>query len=276
MKVIDAHQHCWKYDIEKHSWITDEMSILKKDYLGENLKTVFDKNEIAGSIAVQADQSEEETEFLLALAEQNDCIKGVVGWVDLRSSTIKERLEYFSTFPKLKGFRHVVQDEPDPNFMLGEAFQRGIAALEEFGFTYDILIFPTQLEAALQLVEKFPEQSFVIDHMAKPVIKKAQISFWEKYITAIAEKENVYCKVSGMVTEADWEKWTYQDFVPYMDIVFNAFGPKRIMFGSDFPVCLLAGSYTNVKGIVAQYLQKYSEEEQADVWSGNACRFYKI
>jgi len=276
MKIIDAHQHFWQYDEKKHSWISDEMAVLKKDFLADTLQAVFNKNEVAGSIAVQADQSEEETEFLLKLAAENDFIKGVVGWVDLRSPNIKERLSYFSDFPKLKGFRHVVQDEPDPNFMLGEAFLQGISALKPFNFTYDILIFPKQLEAAVQLVQKFPDQLFVIDHIAKPDIKKAERSYWENHMQAIAKHPNVFCKVSGMVTEADWKNWNYSDFVPYLDIVFEAFGTDKIMFGSDFPVCLLAGSYNNVKGIIDQYLKKFSIEEQEKIWSGNALRFYNI
>jgi len=276
MKIIDAHQHFWKYDAEQHSWISEEMAVLKTDFLAEALRKELEQNGVEGSIAVQADQSETETEFLLDLAAKNDFIKGVVGWVNLRAANIEQRLAHFSNFPKLKGFRHVVQDEPDDNFMLGEAFQNGIAALKKHNFTYDILIFPTQLQAALQLVKNFPNQPFVIDHIAKPTIKTGKIDAWANGINAIAKQENVYCKISGMVTEADWENWNYSDFVPYLDVVFDAFGTDRIMFGSDFPVCLLAGSYANVKGIVHQYLQKYSEEEQAKVWSGNALKFYKI
>ncbi|MEM6963873.1 MAG: amidohydrolase family protein [Bacteroidota bacterium] len=276
MRIIDAHQHFWKYDPHKHEWINDEMSVLKKDFLGEDLRSVFQQNDIAGSIAVQADQSEEETHFLIELASQHDYIKGVVGWIDLRSPTVSERLQYFSQFPIVKGFRHVVQDEPDVNFMLGEAFQNGIAALQAHGFTYDILIFPSQLEAALQLVRNFPQQPFVIDHIAKPSIKKGSITPWAKYITAIAEHKNVYCKVSGMVTEADWQQWNYKDFVPYLDVVFGAFGTERILYGSDYPVCLLAASYKNVKGILHQYLQGFSKEDQDNIWYKNAMRFYRF
>ena len=276
MKIIDAHQHCWKYNATRHYWISDQMSVLKKDFLAKELAEEFEKNGVTGSIAVQADQSEDETNFLLQLANENDFIKGVVGWVDLRSPSIEERLQYYSTFPKLKGFRHVVQDEPDVNFMLGAAFQNGIAALGEFGFTYDILIYPKQLEAALQLVKKFPHQAFVIDHIAKPYIKKGEVSNWQKYIKAISEHKNVFCKVSGMVTEANWTTWKYEDFVAYLDVVFESFGTERIMFGSDFPVCLLAATYGEVKGIIEKYLQKFSAAEQRQVWSENAMRFYKI
>jgi len=276
MMIIDSHQHFWQYDAQKHSWINDEMAVLKKDFLAEELWTEFSQNDIAGSIAVQADQSEEETNFLLDLAAKNDFIKGIVGWVDLRSPQIDERLAHYAKFPKLKGFRHVVQDEPDVNFMLGEAFQNGISALKKYNFTYDILIFPSQLKAALQLVKNFPEQSFIIDHIAKPNIKDGNISIWKKYMTAIAKHENVHCKISGMVTEADWKNWEYQDFVPYLDVVFEVFGTSRIMYGSDFPVCLLAGSYKNVKGILHQYLQGFPMAEQEKVWGKNALQFYKI
>ena len=274
--IIDAHHHCWEYSPQKHTWISDEMAVLKKDFLAKELQATFSQNAIAGSIAVQADQSEEETHFLLELAAQNDFIKGVVGWVDLRSPKIRERLKHFATFPKLKGFRHVVQDEPDVNFMLGEAFQNGIAALADHNFTYDILIFPTQLQATLQLVQAFPNQAFVIDHIAKPSIKKGEIAIWAKYIKAIAEHENVYCKVSGMVTEADWTSWEYKDFTPYLDMIFESFGTERIMYGSDFPVCLLAASYEKVKGILSQYLQQFTLAEQESVWGKNALKFYNI
>lgn len=276
MQIIDSHQHFWKYDEERHSWINEEMAVLKRDYLPDGLQEVYTKNGVVGSIAVQAEQSEEETEFLLELAKENDFIKGVVGWVDLRSPQLMERLEYFSAFEKLKGFRHIIQDEPDINFMLDDDFQNGIGLLEKYNFTYDILIYSTQMKAALQTVKNFPNQAFVIDHIAKPNIKSRQIDSWTNYIKAIGEHENVFCKISGMITEAHWRNWSYQDFVPYLDVVFEAFGSERVMFGSDYPVCLLAGSYENVKDMLEHYVTDFSEDEKSGIWGGNALRFYGV
>jgi len=233
--IIDSHQHFWKYHPVKHSWINDQMKVLQQDYLPENLLEVYTENEIDGCVAVQADQSESETNFLLDLAKENDFIKGIVGWVDLRSDRLEERLEHYSQFKVIKGFRHVVQDEPDPNFIIGKQFKKGIKLLEEYRFTYDILIFPSQLEATLRLIEEFPDHRFVIDHIAKPQIKDGFIKDWEVLMRKIAMHQNVYCKVSGMVTEADWEHWKYNDFIPYLNIIFEIFGTDRIMYGSDWP-----------------------------------------
>src|SRR5256885_576928 len=204
---IDAHQHFWKYDSTRHSWITDEMSVLKRDFLPEEFARERDANGMDASIVVQVDQSEDETMFLLDLANRNDRIGGVVGWVDLQSPRIAQRLKAFSRFPKLRGFRHIAQAEPDDRFLVREDFLRGIAELREFGFVYEILIYPKQLPAALELVAKFPEQLFVIDHLAKPEIKSKKREPWAAQMRAIAQNQNVYCKISGMVTEADWRSW---------------------------------------------------------------------
>ncbi len=274
--IIDSHQHFWNYDPVAHSWINDDMRVLKRNFLPEDLWTVYQENDVQGCIAVQADQSEAETTFLLELAAEHDFIKGVVGWVDLRSEQLEERLMHYADFPKLKGFRHVVQSEPDPNFMLRKDFQRGLDQLHRYNFTYDILIFPTQLAAALETVKSFPDQNFVIDHIAKPYIKAGKIAEWASFMQQIASHPNVMCKVSGMLTEADWTTWQSKDFTPYLDIVFEAFGTQRILFGSDWPVCLVAGSYAQVKGLVSDYISKYSVDEQADVWANNTKHFYRI
>ena len=274
--IIDAHQHFWQYDPERHGWINDNMSVLKKDFMPVHLQEVFEANNVDGCVAVQADQSEAETEFLLDLADKNPFIKAVVGWVDLRSEQIEKRLDHFKGFSKLAGFRHVVQSEPDNNFMLREDFKRGIGSLLKHGFTYDILIFPTQMEAARQITEIFPDQRFVIDHIAKPYIKKGLLEPWGSAMRSIAQHENVYCKISGMVTEADWQNWQYDDFVPYMDVVMEAFGPDRLMFGSDWPVCLLAGDYGKIKGIVEKYIAKLSESEKRKIMGDTAAKFYSI
>jgi len=200
--IIDSHQHFWKYEPVKHSWINDDMKVLQRDYMPEDLKKIYNENGIEGCVAVQADQSEAETDFLIDLANNHSFIKGVVGWIDLRSEDLEKRLQHYSQFKIIKGFRHVVQDEPDPNFIIGEQFKKGIALLHQYGFTYDILIFPNQLEASLKLVKEFPEIRFVIDHIAKPRIKEGLVKEWEILIREIAQHPNVYCKVSGMVTEA--------------------------------------------------------------------------
>ncbi|RZJ45842.1 MAG: amidohydrolase, partial [Chryseobacterium sp.] len=207
---IDAHQHFWKFDPVRDSWIDDTMQKIQRDFLPEDLMWLLTENNFEGCVAVQASQSEEETNFLLDLAKQNSFIKGIVGWVDLRNKNIAERLEHFSVYEKLKGFRHVVQGEPD-DFMFEKDFRNGIAALKQFNYTYDILIFHRQLPAAIDLIKNFPDQPFVIDHIAKPDIKSGDIISWKKGIEEISKYENVWCKISGMVTEADWNSWKADD-----------------------------------------------------------------
>lgn len=273
---IDSHQHFWKYNAMRHSWITEEMSLLKRDFLPENLEEERKATRIDATIAVQADQSEEETLFLLQLAERNPSIAGVVGWIDLCSPQAAGRMRFFSKFDTLRGFRHFAQDEPDDRFLIRDEFVRGIAGLRQFGFTYDLLIYPRQLPAALELVARFPEQPFVIDHLAKPGIKSRDRSGWAALMQKMAAHRNVYCKVSGMVTEADWQHWKKEDFRPYLDVVFGAFGPGRLMFGSDWPVCLLAASYQQVAEIVAEYVGDCAADEKEKVFGGNAAEFYHL
>ena len=274
--IIDSHQHFWNYDPVKHSWINEEMKVLQRDFLPPDFVEIYQAHQVEGSVAVQADQSEEETHFLLDLANHYDWIKGVVGWVDLSSSHIADRLAFFSQFPKLKGFRHVLQGESDPEYILRPSFQHGMGLLRDYGYTYDILIFPHQMEGALKAVQTFSDQPFVIDHLAKPYIKDKKIKTWARHMRAFGTHENVYCKVSGMVTEADWSGWSFQDFVPYLDVVFETFGPDRLMFGSDYPVCLLAASFSEMKSIFEQYIAKFSEEEQRKIWYKNAVNFYNL
>jgi L-fuconolactonase len=274
--TIDAHQHFWHYKAETHSWITDDMQRIRRDFLPADLQPVLALAGIEGCIAVQADQSEEETHFLLQLAAENDFIKGVVGWVDLSSPALESRLEYYAQQAKLCGFRHIVQAEPDPNFLLRDKFKTGISLLERYGFTYDILVYPHQLGAALELVRLFPNQAFIIDHIAKPYIKDGYFDGWANQMKAIAQYENVYCKVSGMVTEADWANWQYEDFVPYLDLVFQAFGIQRVVYGSDWPVCLVAAEYLIMKSIVDQYIAAFSETEKELIMGKNAIQFYNI
>jgi L-fuconolactonase len=273
---IDAHQHFWNYDPVNYAWITDDMKVIRRNFMPQDLWPSLKEQGIEGCIAVQADQSENETLFLLELADKFDFIKGVVGWVDLRASNITERLEYFSTFPKLKGFRHVVQGEPQDDFLLRKDFCRGIALLREYDFTYDILIFPRHIKYANEFVRRFPGQPFVIDHLAKPFIRDKKIEEWKKDIGAIAEMENVCCKLSGMVTEADWKNWELNDFKLYIDTIVESFGPERIMFGSDWPVCLVAAEYKEVCAIVEHHTAYLSEVSKERLWGGNAEKFYRL
>ena len=273
---IDSHQHFWRYDAVRDAWITDAMAVLRRDFLPEHLTAELTANGMDASVAVQADQSEAETMFLLDLAEKNKRVAGVVGWVELRSPHIAERLEHFSRFSKLCGFRHIAQAEPDDRFLVREDFIRGVAQLRVYGFTYDILVYPKQLPAAIELVTHFPEQHFVIDHCAKPEIKAGKTEPWATQMRKIAQHKNVFCKVSGLVTEADWKHWKPDDFRPYLDVVFDAFGPDRLMFGSDWPVCLLAGTYGQVKQLVETYLKDFSQADREKIFGGNAALFYGL
>lgn len=274
--VLDSHQHFWKYEPVKHEWIDDAMSVIRKDFLPQDLQKVYAENGIDGCIAVQADQTLEETDFLLDLADKNDFIKGIVGWVDLRAENIEEILEKYSKSSKLKGFRHVVQGEPDHNFLLRPDFLRGIAALEKHNFTYDILVFPHQLGAVLELVKRFPNQKFVIDHIAKPYIKDGFYDGWAALMFEIGKCKNVYCKLSGMATEADYNTWTAEQITPYMKLVLVSFGWKKVMFGSDWPVCLVAGNYKKIKQLVTEFIAQLSSTEQASIMGENAKIFYSI
>ena len=274
--VIDSHQHFWKYEPVKHSWIDDDMSVIRKNFLPSDLAKVYQENGINGCVAVQADQTLEETDFLIDLASSNDYIKGIVGWVDLRSENIEEALEKYSKHNIVKGFRHVVQGESDHNFLLRPNFLRGISLLERYNFTYDILVFPHQLGAVLEFVKQFPKQKFVIDHIAKPYIKDGFFEGWASQMKSISKQENVYCKMSGMITEADYNTWTLEQLNPYMDLILNVFGSNRIMFGSDWPVCLVAGNYKQVKEIVTNFIVKLSDSEQRGIMGYNAINFYNI
>jgi L-fuconolactonase len=273
---IDSHQHFWKYHPIKDSWISEDMKVIQRDFLPADLLPLLEVKYIDGCVSVQADQSEEETHFLLQLAKENDFIKGVVGWIDLRAENLEARLEYFSQYKKLKGFRHIVQSEPEEDFMLQEDFCNGIAKLAKYNFTYDLLIFPKHLPYATALAKRFPQQSFVIDHLAKPDFKQIDFAIWEKEIRAIAACSNVMCKVSGLVTEADWNNWKKSEFTYCLNVVTSAFGIHRLMFGSDWPVSLLAASYGESCDIVEDYFSKFSNEEQDKFWGGNAIEFYHL
>ncbi|WP_281227864.1 amidohydrolase family protein [Flavobacterium aquiphilum] len=272
---IDSHQHFWIFDPVRDSWIDDSMQKIQRDFLPADLQPLLSENKFSACVAVQASQSEEETNFLLDLASKNDFIKGVVGWVDLRDANINDRLNHFSNHKKLKGFRHVVQGEAD-DFMLRNDFRNGIAALKPFNYTYDILIFHRQLPAAIDLVNRFPDQPFVIDHIAKPDIKSGEIATWEKNMKEIAKYENVMCKISGMVTEADWNNWKPSDLRPYLDVVFESFSTDKLMFGSDWPVCNVASNYAELVQTLESYMTQLPVQEQSKIWFENAANFYNL
>lgn len=272
---LDAHQHFWKYDQVSHSWITDEMKAIRRDFPPGDLFPLLEEAKIDGTIAVQADETLRETEYLLDLADQNNWIKAVVGWADLGGDQLEDVLDQFSSQKKLRGFREVLQSK-EPENMLRKEFIRGIHKLGKRGYTYDILIFPEHLDASLQLVSKCPDQPFVIDHLAKPKIKDGEWKEWEKKMALLAERELVHCKLSGMVTEADLKKWKPEDLQPYLEIALELFGPKRLMFGSDWPVCLVAGEYEQVFEVVDRFTDSLSAGEKARVMGETATEFYGI
>ena len=273
---IDAHQHFWHYNEVDYGWIGPDMAVLRRDFLPDDLRPLLDAAGIDGTVAVQARQTLAETHWLLDLAAAHPWILGVVGWVDLRSEDLDAQLEALAGKPKLVGVRHVIQDEPDVDFAVGADFMRGVGRLAGHGLTYDLLVFPPQLPAATQLVRTFPHQRFVLDHIAKPPIKTGAIADWAGAVKTLAHEPNVWCKVSGMVTEADWAAWQPADFAPYLDVIFAAFGPARIMLGSDWPVCLAAGSYAGVMTLARDYVAALSPTERAAVEGGNAARFYGL
>lgn len=252
------------------------MQVLQRDFLPHDLEPILGHHGVEGTIAVQADQSEQETFFLLQLAEKHDFIKKVVGWADLRAPNVAERMKLFANYPKLAGFRHIVQAERDVNFLLREDFHRGIQALAPHGFSYDILVFPHQLGAVLEFIRQHPYQRFVIDHLAKPYVKDGFFDGWAILMREIGRYGNVFCKVSGLTTEADWHAWQPGDFTRYLDLVTAAFGTDRLMFGSDWPVCLLAGTYEKTLAVFEQYFHPFSAADKAKIFGENAARFYGV
>ena len=275
-RQIDSHQHFWRYQAAEYSWMSEKQGALKVDYLPDDLHPLMGASGIDGTVAVQARQNPRETEFLLDLADRYEFIRGVVGWVDLRSQDVAADLQRFATHPRMVGVRHIVHDESDDRFMLGGNFLQGLEQLRQYNLTYDLLLYPRHLSVAIDVVKRFPQQPFVLDHIAKPFIKDGIIEPWQTEIRQLASYENVCCKVSGMVTEAEWQGWTQDDFHPYLDVVFDCFGIDRLMFGSDWPVCTLSGSYGEVVGIVRKYIEALSADEKAKIMGGNASRFYQL
>lgn len=274
---IDSHQHFWRYDSQELPWITPEMSVLMRDHLPADLQSTIEAHDIDGTIAVQARHSEAETRWLLDLAHTNPFIRGVVGWVDLTAPDVAERLEALD-HPKLIGIRHIVHDEPDQDYMLHPSFRAGIARLGDHEMTFDLLLFPAHLRSASTIAAEHSEVSFVLDHLGKPPVLAGRKPprAWREDLKRLAMHENVSCKISGMVTEAMWNDWSADDFTPYLEFVMEMFGPDRVMFGSDWPVCLLAGDYAAVIGIVEKFAAALSADEREALFGGNAARFYGI
>jgi L-fuconolactonase len=275
-RKIDAHQHFWKYDPAEHAWMTDEMAVLRRDFMPQDLKPLLHALEFDGCVTVQVRQTVDETRWMLELADRHDFIRGVVGWVDLRSPDLPSQLEDLASHPKLVGVRHIVQAEPDDRYMLRDDFRRGIAQLAAFGLTYDVLVYPRQLPAAIKLAGEFPGQPFVLDHIAKPPIAEGRLAPWESDLRELATLPNVCCKLSGMVTEARWNAWQPGDFHRYLDVVFEAFGPDRLMIGSDWPVCTLAAEYAAALDIVLDYIRQVPPPAQAGIRGENCARFYGL
>lgn len=273
---VDSHQHFWRYQPAEYAWIDDSMTALRRDFLPEDLQPELDGMGFDACVAVQARQSPEETRWLLELADRHEFIVGVVGWVDLQSLDARRELERLSAHPLLVGIRHIVQDEPDDRFLLRAEFCRGIALLGALGLAYDILIHPRHLPVAVEFVERFPRQRFVLDHLAKPEVRRGEILSWERELRRLASWPNVLCKLSGLVTEADWTSWTPDQLRPYLDVAWDCFGPGRLMVGSDWPVCTLAGDYARTVGAVTDYLKDRPPHERDAVLGGNAVRFWRL
>jgi len=275
MMRIDAHQHFWNYEARRHSWIGEDMKIIRQDFLPDDLKPILLENNMDGCISVQADQTEMETEFLIELSIAHPFIKGIVAWVDLQSKGVGDRLAYFSKTKIIRGFRHIVQSEPQ-GFMLRPDFLGGIGLLEKFNFTYDILVREFQLPEVLSLVTLFPNQKFILDHIGKPDIRFSASNIWRDSIQELGRRENVFCKLSGMVTETNFHQWTKEEFYPYLDWVLKCFGIHRLVFGSDWPVCLVSAPYSEVLSIIESYFSSFTSSEKEALWGTNAIQFYGI
>jgi L-fuconolactonase len=272
---IDAHQHFWKFDPVRDSWITSEMQVIRKNFLPTDLYPLLQQESMNGCIAVQASQSEAETDFLVQLSTEYEFVKGVVGWVDLKSDRLGDRLTHFAQFKSIKGFRHIVQSEPQ-GFLLDYHFIDGVKQLERFNFSYDLLIYPHQLEESVSFIKQLPHQRIMIDHLAKPYIKRKEMDRWKKGMDRCASFDNTWCKLSGLITEGDWLNWDQSDFWPYLEFVLEAFGADRVVFGSDWPVCLLAASYQEVIALVEDFIAPLTGEEKRKIMGENAVRFYNL
>lgn len=274
--LIDAHHHLWQFKPEEFPWIGDGMDVLRRDYLPADLEEVAHEAGITGTVVVQARQSIEETEWLSSLAEKSDLIRAVVGWAPLAQPDVEKDLEKIAVLRKVKGLRHILHDEPDPYYMCRDDFNRGVALLERYGLRYDLLIFEKHLPQTIEFVDRHPNQIFILDHLAKPRIREGAISPWRENLRELARRQNVYCKLSGMVTEANWSSWDEQQLRPYIDVVLDSFGPQRTMFGSDWPVMRLATSYTRWFEVLERAIAQCSESERGMIMGGTATEAYGL
>jgi len=276
MTIIDTHHHFWKYSTAEYGWISDEMKSIRRDFLPADLKKTLDDAGVSGAVSVQARTTVEESDWLLSMAEKHDFLRGVVGWVPLTESDVEKHLERLAKHKKFKGVRHVIQGEPDDNYILRPDFNAGVKKLLKYKLRYDILIFEKHLKPSIRFVDQHPNQMFILDHVAKPKIKERILSPWREDMIELGKRPNVYCKLSGMITEADWKKWTSADLAPYLDTALHAFGPKRLMFGSDWPVMLVAGQYKPWVELIKQTIKRYSAAEQEQILSKNAIEAYGL
>ncbi len=276
MMTLDSHHHFWRYTPAEYGWIDDAKKLIRRDFLPADLQAVLSAAKIDGAISVHARQSLAETDWLLSLADQHDFLRGVVGWVPLASAGVEAVLQEYASNQKLRGVRHVVHDEPDDQFILGDAFNRGVSLLKKFDLRYDILIFEKHLPATIEFVDRHPQQVFIVDHIAKPRIKTGEIDAWKRNLIELAKRPNVYCKLSGMVTEADYNTWTPAALKPYFDVVLNAFTPSRVMYGSDWPVCLVAAGYQTWVDTVRDWTKPLSATEQARIFGQTASEAYGL
>ena len=276
MTIIDTHHHFWKYSAAEYGWINDEMKTIRRDFLPADLKKTLDDAGVSGAVSVQARTTVEESDWLLSMAEKHDFLRGVVGWVPLTESDVEKHLERLPQHKKFKGVRHVIQGEPDDNYILRPDFNAGVKKLLKYKLRYDILIFERHLKPSIRFVDQHPNQMFILDHVAKPKIKERILSPWREDMIALGKRPNVYCKLSGMITEADWKKWSSADLAPYLDTALQAFGPKRLLFGSDWPVMLVAGQYKPWVELIKQTIKRYSTAEQEQILAKNAIEAYGL
>lgn len=273
---IDAHQHYWNYDPIRHDWIDESMKVIRKDFLPTDLSIEMKKNSIDGTIAVQVDENDEENYFLLKLTEENEFIKGIVGWMDLKSQTAEEQMQHWKQYQKIKGFRCIMQGKSDELYLKNDLFISQVKKLASYEFTYDLLVYHDQLPSLIRFVEKLPDNKIILDHLGKPDIKNREIKTWKENIKILAQHPGIYCKLSGLVTEANHNNWKYDDLMPYLEIASEAFGVDRICFGSDWPVCHVAGSYTEVVGVIEQFSSQLNKEEKEKLFGTNTMKFYNL
>jgi L-fuconolactonase len=273
---IDTHQHFWRYRSESYAWIDARMSALQRDFSPADLQPALNAAGIDGTIAVEARGHLEETEHLLSIAERTPFVRGVVGWLPLTEPSAAALLERYASRPKLRGLRHWLGASSDLSYMFGEAVQRGVALLAPTGLSFDLMLWPPQLASAPAFVDRHPNQVFILDHLAKPYVESAQIEPWRTDLRELAKRPNVYCKLSGLTTEAHWLDWRPSDLAPYLDVALEAFTPRRLMFGSDWPVCTLATSYVGWADTVAHWASELSAADRDRIFGGTALEVYRL